>query len=83
VTDVGATFQYRVAVTKKDERVEGPDDADVVVTVPLGAVTTDGFDATVAFMQGVLKSAGPTGPLLAALRDGRVGDAVSRLASPT
>ena len=78
-----ATFQYRVAVTKKDERIEGPDDADVVVTVPLSAVTAAGFDATVAYMQGVLKSAGPTGPLLTALRDGRIDDAVSRLASPT
>lgn len=78
-----ARLQYRVAVTKKDERVEGPDDADVVVTVPLSAVTADGFDATVAYMQGVLKSTGPTGPLLAALRDGRVDAAVTRLASPT
>ena len=29
------TVQYRVVVAKKDERVEGPDDADVVFTVPL------------------------------------------------
>jgi hypothetical protein len=79
----GPTFQYRVAVTKKDERISGPDGADVVVTVPLSAVTADGFDATVAYMQGVLKSAGPTGPLLRALRDGQVDDVVSRLASPT
>lgn len=77
------SFQYRVVVTKRDERVEGPDDADVVVTVPLSTVTADGFDATVAYMQGLLKSTGPTGPLLAALQDGRVDDALKRLASPT
>ena len=36
------TIQYRVVVGKKDERVDGPDDADVVVTVPLdrSAATT-------------------------------------------
>ena len=29
------SVQYRIVVGKKDERVEGPDDADVVITVPL------------------------------------------------
>jgi hypothetical protein len=77
-----STFQYRVAVTKKDERVEGPDAADVVVTVPLEAARAPDFDATVAYMQGVLKSTGPTGPLLRALRDGHVDAAVGRLAGP-
>lgn len=77
------TFQYRVVVAKKDERVEGPDDADVVVTVPVAAVGAEGFDPTVAYMQGVLKSTGPTGPLLTALRDGTVAAALTRLASPT
>ena len=50
-----STVQYRVVVGKKDERVEGPDDADVIVTVPLADATTD---PTVAFMQGKLKIAG-------------------------
>jgi hypothetical protein len=27
--------QYRVVVAKKDERVDGPDDADVVFSVPV------------------------------------------------
>ena len=29
------TIQYRVAASKSDERVEGPDGADVVVTIAL------------------------------------------------
>ena len=33
---VEMTVQYRVVVAKKDERVDGPDDADIVFTVPLG-----------------------------------------------
>jgi hypothetical protein len=74
------TVQYRVILGKKDEVVEGPDDADLVVTVPLDVVRDDGFDATVAYMQGRLKSAGPTGPL-DLLRDGTVATALSKLAS--
>ena len=53
-----STVQYRIIVGKKDERVEGPDDADVVITVPLADVTADGFDPAVAYMQGKLKSTG-------------------------
>ena len=75
------TVQYRVVVGKKDERVEGPDDADVVVTVPLDVVTAEGFDATVEFMRGRLKSNGASGELLDALKRGDVQLAVSRLAS--
>ena len=29
------TIQYRVIIGKKDELVDGPDDAELVVTVPL------------------------------------------------
>jgi hypothetical protein len=66
------SVQYRLALSKKDERVDGPDDAAIVVTVPLVDVVGEGFDATVAYMQGRLKSAGPTGPLLELLRSGEV-----------
>jgi hypothetical protein len=76
------TFQYRLLLGKKDERVEGPDDADVVVSVPLEEVVAAGFDATVAYMQGRLKSAGPTGPFLARLRSGEIDRELTRLASP-
>jgi hypothetical protein len=71
------TMQYRVVVGKKDERVEGPDDAEVVVTIGAADVA---LDPTVAFMQGKLKSTGPTGPLLAALASGAVADALARIA---
>jgi hypothetical protein len=74
------SVQYRIVVGKKDERAEGPDDADLVLTVPLDVVQADGFDATVAFMQGRLKSAGPTGPLFALLRSGEAEAALTKLA---
>ena len=70
------TIQYRVAHGKKDEAVEGPDDADVVVPAA-DAVN----DPAVAFMQGKLKSTGPTGPLFAAFADGSAAAVLSRLAS--
>lgn len=75
------TVQYRVVVGKKDEIVDGPDDAEVVVTVPLTDVVADGFDPTVAYMQGKLKSSGSTGALLELLRSGEAAAALSRLAS--
>ena len=64
------TAQFRVAVTKKDERVSGPDDATVVVTVPLAVVAEPGFDATVEFMRGRLKASGHTGELIDVLKSG-------------
>jgi hypothetical protein len=75
------SVQYRIVVAKRDERAEGPDDADLVLTVPLDVVRADGFDATVAFMQGRLKSAGPTGPLFDLLRSGEADAALTKLAA--
>ncbi len=75
------SVQYRIIVGKKDERVEGPDDADVVISVPLIAVQDAGFDPAVAFMQGRLKSAGSTGELFRLLRSGEAANALSALAS--
>ena len=75
------TVQYRVMVGKKDELVDGPDDADVVITVPLTDVIADGFDPTIAYMQGKLKSTGSTGALFDLLRSGAAGTALSQLAS--
>ena len=74
------TVQYRVIVGKKDELVDGPADADLVVTVPLAEVHADDFDATVAYMRGKLKSTGPTGPLLELLKSGEAAKQLSRLA---
>jgi hypothetical protein len=75
---MSATVQYRVVFGKKDEAVEGPDDADVVITVPVADATSD---PAVAFMRGKLKAAGHTGALFVLLRSGEVSAALSRLAS--
>jgi hypothetical protein len=72
------TIQYRVAFSKKDEAIDGPDDADVVVTIAAADAT---LDPTVAYMQGKLKSTGSTAALLEVLRNGEAGAAISRLAS--
>jgi hypothetical protein len=72
------TIQYRVAFSKKDEAIDGPDDADVVVTI---AAADAGLDPTVAFMQGKLKSTGSTAALLEVLRNGDAGTVITRLAS--
>ena len=72
------SIQYRMVYGKKDEVVDGPDDAAVVVTVPAADAAGD---PAVAFMRGSLKSTGPTGPLLAAFADGSAAEALSRLAS--
>ncbi len=72
------TIQYRVAFSKKDEAVEGPDDADAIVTI---AAADAELDPTVAFMQGKFKSTGSTAALLEALRSGDAAPVISRLAS--
>ena len=73
------SVQYRVVVAKKDERVDGPDDADVIVTVPLVDAAADDFDPTVAYMRGVLKASGDTGVVLEVLKSGAAGDAIATL----
>ena len=71
-----STVQYRIIVGRKDEWVEGPDEADVVITVPLADVTADGFDPAVAYMQGK-PSTGSTGELFRLLRSGAASEALS------
>lgn len=73
------TVQYRVVVAKRDERVDGPDDADVVVTVPLVDAAADDFDPTVAYMRGVLKASGHTGVVLGVLKSGAAATAIAGL----
>jgi hypothetical protein len=75
---MSGTVQYRVAFGKNDEAVEGPDDADVVVSVPAADAATD---PSVAFMQGKLKAVGHTGVLFEVLRSGEAAAVLSRLAS--
>lgn len=77
------TVQYRVVVGKRDERVDGPDDADVVITVPVAVAESGEFDAAVEFMRGRLKATGHTGRLFDVLRSGAATDALSALASPS
>ena len=73
------SVQYRVVVAKKDERVAGPDDADVVITVALADAAADGFDPTVAYMRGVLKASGHTGTVLDELKSGAASTAIASL----
>lgn len=61
------TIQFRLVVAKKNELVEGPDDADTVATIALADAD---LDPSVAFMRGKLKITGPTGPLFDALSSG-------------
>ena len=75
------SVQYRLIVAKKDERIEGPDDAAIVVTAPIEAVSEDGFDATVEYMRGRLKATGHTGEILALLHTGAATDAFLRLSA--
>jgi len=75
------SVQYRLVVAKKDERVDGPDDADVVVSAPVAVVAAGDFDATVEYMRGQLKATGHTGVLLDLLKLGAVDAAFKRLAS--
>jgi hypothetical protein len=73
------SVQYRVVVAKKDERVDGPDGADVVFSVPLVDAAAGDFDPTVAYMRGVLKATGPTGVILDELKSGAAATAIARL----
>ena len=70
------TVQYRVAFGKKDEAVEGPDDADIVVSV---AAADAGLDPAVAFMRGKLKATGSTGALFELLKSGEIAPVLARL----
>jgi hypothetical protein len=71
-----STVQFRLIVGKKDERVDGADDADVVATIALADAT---LDPSVAFMLGRLKSTGPTGPLFDALSSGEATRRIAEL----
>ena len=73
------SVQYRVVVAKKDERIDGPGDADIVITVQLVDAAADDFDPTVAFMRGKLKAAGHSGQILDLLKSGDVGVAIAQL----
>ncbi len=73
------SVQYKVIVGKKDERVSGPDDADVVVTVPLADAADADFDPAVAYMRGKLKASGHTGRIIELLTGGAAAAAIAEL----
>jgi hypothetical protein len=79
VTADRVSVQYRLVVAKKDERTTGPDDADLVVTVPLADAGAADFDPQVAFMRGKLKATGHTGRLIDVLTDGSAATAIAGL----
>jgi hypothetical protein len=68
-------------VGKKDERIDGPDDADIVFTAPVEIARADGFDATVEFMRGKVKAAGHSGQVLDHLKSGAATAALAALAA--
>jgi len=73
-----SSIQYRVAKSKKEEVVDGPDDAEVVVSI---AATDLELGANVAYMRGKLKATGHTGVLLRALARGEIDRGLSAVAS--
>jgi putative sterol carrier protein len=73
------SVRYIVVVAKKDERVDGPDDAEIVITVSLVDAAADDFDPTVAFMRGKLKAVGHTGQILDLLKSGDAARALATL----
>jgi len=75
------SVQYRVVVGKKDERVDGPDDADVVITAPVDIARAPGFDATVEFMRGKVKAAGHSGQVLELFKSGAATKSLADLAA--
>ena len=75
------SVQYRVVVGKKDERIHGPDDADIVFTAPVEIARADGFDATVEFMRGKVKAAGHSGQVLDLLKSGVATASLAALAA--
>ena len=74
-----SSVQYKVVVAKKDERVDGPDDAEIVITVPIVDAAAEDFDPTVAFMRGKLKAAGDTGEILDLLKSGAAATAIAAI----
>lgn len=72
------SVQVRLTVGRGDVRVEGPDDADAVVSLSAGDAA---LEPSVAYMTGRLKAVGSTRALLDALADGRVAEMINRLAS--
>lgn len=70
------TVQYRLQLGKKQELIEGPEGADVVVLID---VKDADLDPSVAYMLGKLKAEGSTGALIDELSSGRAAAAIAKL----
>jgi len=68
-----------VQISKGNERVDGPDGADLVITVPIKVASDSEFDPTVAFMRGQLKAAGSTGALFSELSSSEASHVIAQL----
>ena len=73
------TAQYRVAISKGQERVDGPDGADIMFTIGVKDLPAAAADPVVAYLGGMLKASGHTGALLDALKSGDAAAALARL----
>lgn len=79
---MSATVQYRIVVGRKEpDLVSGPDDADLVISVPAADLADAATDPTVAYMQGRLKPVGHTGALFEVLKSGEVAAGLAALAA--
>lgn len=77
---MSSDVQYRVVVSKSDERISGDDGAQLVMTVPYAVASDSDFDATAEYMRGRLKASGHTGLLFEVLSDGTAHAELVRLA---
>jgi succinyl-CoA synthetase alpha subunit len=72
------TVQYKVGQGKKNLRVVGPDDADVVIEIDTANL---GLDPSIAFMQGKLKAVGNTGVVFELLKSGELARGLAAIAA--
>lgn len=70
------SVQYRVGQGKKNVRVVGPDDAEIVVEIDTTNLT---LDPNVAFMQGKLKAVGNTGRFFELLASGEIASGLAAI----
>jgi hypothetical protein len=75
------SVQYRIMAGRAVHASEGPDDAEVTLSIPKEIAATEGFEADLEFMRGRLKVTGPTSGVFEALRSGAATDVLIRLAS--
>ncbi len=78
-----SAVQYRVLDGRAVHASEGPDDAEVTMSIARDIALSDGFEADIEFMRGRLKVTGPTSGVFAALRSNGATTTLLRLASPS